>query len=79
MLQESTKSVWNGDDVEAKRTTRNVLVTCIENLLVALSPFMPYLTEELYQRASYIQKKFDSIMLYPYPQPKEVSCYLSYI
>ena len=50
MYLESIKPIIYGEDEEKKTTARNVLYTCIENGLKILSPFMPYLTEELFQR-----------------------------
>ncbi|XP_026274038.1 valine--tRNA ligase [Frankliniella occidentalis] len=67
---ESTKFLKNTDS-QAKQNTRRVLSVCVENILALLSPFMPFLTEELYQRLSYFPKTSDSITKCHYPQPKE--------
>jgi valyl-tRNA synthetase len=65
---ESTKPVFQGSDAERKATTSAVLYECIESALRMLHPFMPYVTEDLWQR---LPKRFDvpSIMLAPYPLP----------
>lgn len=47
---ESLKPVFQGSDPEAKRLSSEVLVTCLHAGLRLLHPFMPFLTEELYQR-----------------------------
>jgi len=38
-----------GDDIEQKNNVRGVLLYVIESILKLLHPFMPYLTEEVYQ------------------------------
>lgn len=40
----------DGDDVVAKRASQEVLYTCLDQGLKLLHPFMPFVTEELYQR-----------------------------
>ncbi|MBM4377335.1 MAG: valine--tRNA ligase [Deltaproteobacteria bacterium] len=47
---ELTKPVFAGDDAEAKRETRDVLAYALEATLRALHPFIPFITEELWQR-----------------------------
>ena len=39
-----------GSNQEEIKTARNVLYTCLEQGLLLLSPYMPFITEELYQR-----------------------------
>ncbi|KAK3921328.1 Valine--tRNA ligase [Frankliniella fusca] len=68
---EFTKFLKDTDNIETIQNTRGVLSMCIENILILLSPFMPFLTEELYHRLSYVSKRQESVTLYPYPQPKE--------
>ena len=48
--QESIKPVIYGDDEAQRAVARNVLYICLDNGLRILSPFMPYLSEELFQR-----------------------------
>eukprot|EP00117_Sycon_ciliatum_P046551 scpid27278/ scgid33326/ Valine--tRNA ligase; Valyl-tRNA synthetase len=55
---EAIKPVVNSDDEAAKTASRNVLYTCLDNGLRLLAPFMPFLTEELFQR---LPKRSDSI------------------
>lgn len=47
---EYMKPVIYGSDEEAKKVTRNILYTCLDGGLRLLHPFMPFITEELYQR-----------------------------
>jgi len=46
---ELSKGRLMGDDMEQKNNVRAVLVYVIESILKLLHPFMPYLTEEVYQ------------------------------
>eukprot|EP01119_Soliformovum_irregulare_P003020 TRINITY_DN1329_c0_g1_i1.p1 TRINITY_DN1329_c0_g1~~TRINITY_DN1329_c0_g1_i1.p1 ORF type:complete len:1040 (-),score=311.70 TRINITY_DN1329_c0_g1_i1:558-3677(-) len=55
---------------EAQAASREVLYTCLDNALRLLHPFMPFVTEELYQRIGRREsEKIDSIVIAPYPQP----------
>ncbi|XP_054834298.1 valine--tRNA ligase [Eublepharis macularius] len=47
---ECLKPVFAGPDEAAIQTARNVLYTCLDAGLRLLSPFMPFVTEELFQR-----------------------------
>ncbi|KAG0378752.1 hypothetical protein BGX24_002938, partial [Mortierella sp. AD032] len=44
------KPITEGSDLVAKRSAQDTLYTCLEAALRMLHPFMPFLTEELYQR-----------------------------
>jgi valyl-tRNA synthetase len=46
---EMTKLPLYGDDEECKQTTRSVLVYVLDKILKLLHPFMPFMTEEIYQ------------------------------
>ncbi len=46
---ELTKDVLYGQDAEAKERTQTVLCFVLENLLRLLHPFMPFITEEIWQ------------------------------
>ncbi|KAG5462844.1 MAG: hypothetical protein BJ554DRAFT_3279 [Olpidium bornovanus] len=49
--KEAIKPVTDaGSPADAKRTTQDTLYTCLEQALKLLHPFMPFVTEELYQR-----------------------------
>ena len=50
VAKESVKPVIYGEDKEQLKVVQNVLYICLDNALRLLSPFMPYITEELFQR-----------------------------
>jgi valyl-tRNA synthetase len=53
-----------------RETICHVLYWCLETAYRLLHPFMPFLTEELWQRLTYYQRdRSASIMIAPYPQP----------
>jgi valyl-tRNA synthetase len=56
----------------ARRGTLKTLVTILESLLRLMHPFIPFITEELWQRvAPIINRNEDTIMLQAYPGPEE--------
>jgi valyl-tRNA synthetase len=65
---ELSKKDLYGDDPERKLTARYVLWRVLEQLLRLLHPFMPFITEEIWQ-ALPGSKPAPSIMLAPYPAP----------
>nr|CAD7453144.1 unnamed protein product [Timema tahoe] len=67
---ESTKLAMK--DSGTAPLTCGTLVRCLETTLLCLSPFMPYITEELYQRLP-LQNKTDSITVASYPCTHEWS------
>jgi valyl-tRNA synthetase len=62
---ESTKVVLNGDDAAKQTAARQTLVYVLERSLRLLHPFMPFLTEELWQ---HLPHAGDSIMIAPWPE-----------
>jgi valyl-tRNA synthetase len=67
---ELSKRDLYGDDPERKRTASYVLWRVLENLLRLLHPFMPFITEEIWQ-ALPGRRPTPTIMLAPYPEPDE--------
>jgi valyl-tRNA synthetase len=67
---ELSKKDLYGDDPERKGTARYVLWRVLEQLLRLLHPFMPFITEEIWQ-ALPGSKPAPSIMLAPYPVPSD--------
>lgn len=61
------KSVFAGDSETAKFNARATLVFVLDSALRLLSPFMPFITEELYQRLP-IYEPAPSICVAPYPE-----------
>ncbi|MCL1990111.1 MAG: valine--tRNA ligase [Defluviitaleaceae bacterium] len=64
---EMAKVPLSGDDVEAKITTRMVLVHTLEAIVKLLHPFMPFVTEEIYGLISGIE---DAIAVSPWPEER---------
>jgi valyl-tRNA synthetase len=67
---ELSKTVLNSDTAtEAqKKGTRNTLIKVLENLLRLAHPIIPYITEEIWQRAAPLAGvEGETIMLQPYP------------
>ena len=50
LFQESIKPVFQAEDESAKAAARSVLLTCLDTAFKLISPFMPFLSEELWQR-----------------------------
>ena len=72
---ELTKPVLQGGDEAAKRGTRRTLVRVLETWLRLLHPLMPFVTEDIWQRAAPLAgKNGDTIMRQPYPvaQPERI-------
>jgi valyl-tRNA synthetase len=67
---ELSKKDLYGDDPERKLTARYMLWFVLERLLRLLHPFMPFITEEIWQ-ALPGSKPAPSIMLAPYPTPAD--------
>ena len=67
--------LWDEENnpLEAQ-ATRWMLLNIMEKSLRLLHPFMPYITEEIWQRiAPLLSIQGESIMLQPYPQPDEAN------
>ena len=61
----------DGKDEESKASAQDVLYICLESGLKLLHPFMPFVTEELYQRLPRRPNHDNgcsSIMISEYPQ-----------
>ncbi|XP_060570722.1 valine--tRNA ligase-like [Ruditapes philippinarum] len=69
---ENIKPIIYGSDEEAKIICQDVLYTCLDVGLRLLHPFMPFVTEELYQRLPRRSSSDPpSICVTPYPLPSD--------
>lgn len=62
---EASKVALYGDDERAKERTRHVLVYVLERTLRLLHPFMPFVTEEIWQ---HLPHEGESLMVAPWPE-----------
>ncbi|MGB8956252.1 MAG: valine--tRNA ligase [Tumebacillaceae bacterium] len=69
---ELAKMPLNGEDEAAKTVTKNVLVHVLDHALRLLHPFMPFLTEEIWQHLP-SSAEGESIMLAEYPEYSEAN------
>ena len=69
---EIAKIRLNSDDEQAKKTARAVLVYVFSNTLKLLHPFMPFITEEIWQTLPHEGK---SIMISKWPEYNDALCY----
>ncbi|KAL3276232.1 hypothetical protein HHI36_020948 [Cryptolaemus montrouzieri] len=65
---EYLKPVFASEDEIGKAAARATLYRALEVALRLLSPFMPFITEELYQRLPRSSKTSESICVAPYPE-----------
>lgn len=64
---EAVKSRINGEDAASRRVAQATLHSCMHTGLRLLHPFMPFITEELYQRLPKKSGDAESIVVSPYP------------
>jgi hypothetical protein len=74
LFQETTKPVLQVPDTQAAVMASRTLLSCLHTALHALSPFMPFVTEELYHHLPHFRDHFrsDSIMVAAYPTHQQV-------
>jgi valyl-tRNA synthetase len=65
-LEIAKLALYRADDPSRRLMTQHTLVTTLEATLRLLHPFMPFITEEIWQR---LPHEGDSIMIAPYPKP----------
>ena len=65
MYIEFTKSSLNSDDISIKHNTLNTLIYVLEAILKILHPFIPFVTEEIYQN---IHSENESIVIEKWPE-----------
>jgi valyl-tRNA synthetase len=64
-LEIAKLDLYRADDPARRLSTQHALVTTLETTLRLLHPFMPFITEEIWQR---LPHDGDSIMIAPYPK-----------
>jgi valyl-tRNA synthetase len=64
-LEVAKRSLYQPESPEAKAVTQRTLVETLEATLRLLHPFMPFISEELWQR---LPHEGDSIMIAPFPK-----------
>lgn len=60
---ELAKPIFNGEDEEAKTETRATTAWAIDEILKVLHPFMPFLTEELWERLGDEGVRADNLLM----------------
>ncbi|KAH7719353.1 Valyl-tRNA synthetase [Aphelenchoides avenae] len=69
---ESVKQVLAAGEPKTVNTVRQVLYLCVDTSLRVLSPFMPFITEELWQRLpKRANVKAPSVCVADYPEPQQ--------
>jgi valyl-tRNA synthetase len=56
---------------EARHAVQHTLVRCLDQSLKLLHPFMPFITEEIWQKIPKGEEEPDSIMVSQYPEPHD--------
>jgi valyl-tRNA synthetase len=69
---ELIKPLLNGEDEAAKIETRRTAAWALDRILIMLHPFMPFVTEELWERLSEFGPKRERLLIQaPWPQANE--------
>ena len=63
---ELSKPAFNAKGTEANKVSQNVIIYVLENILKLLHPFIPFITEEIYQSLPHFED-CESIMISTYP------------
>jgi len=66
---EMIKPAMRGEDLETANASRSTLAYVLENALRLLHPFMPFITEEIWQQLPHAAGALESIMISTWPQP----------
>jgi valyl-tRNA synthetase len=68
VVLEESKDILNGNDAPAKHARQHVLKECLVASLKMLHPFMPYVTEAVWQNAPMAIKDREILMVAEWPQ-----------
>lgn len=66
-ILEESKPILNDDDAEAKQARQQVLVECLVGSLKLLHPFMPFVTEAVWQRLPENMRDAEFLMISKWP------------
>jgi valyl-tRNA synthetase len=66
-ILEESKEILNGDDIEARASRQQVLIECLTTSLKLLHPFMPFVTEVIWQELPAHMKDSDILMVAKWP------------
>ena len=67
VILEESKPIFAGDDAAAKYARQLVLIECLTTSLKLLHPFMPYVTETIWQQLPATMKDSDMLMVAKWP------------
>jgi len=65
---EESKPILNGEDADAKQSRQHVLRTCFISSLKLLHPFMPYVTETIWQEMPANLRETDMLIVAQWPK-----------
>lgn len=71
VILEESKSILTGEDAQAKLARQQVLVECLTTSLKLLHPFMPYVTETIWQELPSQMKDTELLMVAKWPNKAE--------
>ena len=69
-LEWSKLTLYRGDDPAVRARTQATLLRVLETTLRLLHPFMPFLTEEIWQRLPKARRAPESLMIARFPRPR---------
>jgi valyl-tRNA synthetase len=67
VVLEESKPILAGDDEQAKLARQHVLIECLTTSLKLLHPFMPYVTETIWQELPKQTKDSELLMVAKWP------------
>jgi valyl-tRNA synthetase len=70
------KTIMSSGSLAEQQRCRQILYVCADTALRLISPFMPFISEELWQRLPNKHSKSASICVTEYPKDEQVCCLL---
>ncbi len=68
IILEESKDILAGEDASLRAARQQVLITCLTTSLKLLHPFMPFVTEAIWQELPTHMKDADMLIVAPWPQ-----------